>query len=74
MFGGSHKSHQFKPIDEIYEQHKEQILEQIKLLRKRHGDLSSSMQEIERNIDLVRNAKEEKVDTIEKMSLKINNL
>lgn len=45
----------------MYESHKEQILEQVRLLRKRHTDLSASIQDVERNIEVVKNAKEEKV-------------
>ena len=62
LFGGMHNSHQFKPIDEIYETHKEEILEQVKLIKKRHADLLTSTQEMERNIEMVKNAKEEKVN------------
>lgn len=35
LFAGVHTSHQFKPLDEIYEYHRERIQEQINLLKKR---------------------------------------
>ncbi|CAF0711565.1 unnamed protein product [Brachionus calyciflorus] len=64
LFGGTHTSHQFKPIDEVYEFHKEQIQEQINLLKKRHSELLNLVQEVERNIDGVKNAKDERVREI----------
>lgn len=61
LFGGSHTSHHFKPIDEVYDTHKEQILDQVKLLKKRQTELISHIQEVEKNIELVKNGKDEKV-------------
>lgn len=77
LFGGTHTSHHFKPIDEVYEEHKEQIAEQVKLLRKRHADLSTSIQEVERSIELVKSAKEERVreirNAVELMIVRLEN-
>ncbi|RNA39159.1 E3 ubiquitin- ligase TRIM37 [Brachionus plicatilis] len=64
LFGGTHTSHQFKPIDEVYEFHKEQIQEQINLLKKRHAELIGLVQDVERNIESVRGAKDERVREI----------
>lgn len=64
LFGGTHTSHQFKPIDEVYEYHKEQIQEQIKLLKKRHAELLGLVQEVERNIESVKGSKDERVREI----------
>lgn len=64
LFGGTHTSHQFKPIDEVYEFHKEQIQEQINLLKKRHSELLGLVQDVERNIEGVRGAKDERVREI----------
>ena len=64
LFGGLHTSHSFKPLDEVYEFHKEQIQEQIKILKRRHAELVSLVQEVERNIEGVKNAKDERVREI----------
>lgn len=60
LFGGTHTSHVFKPMDEIYKHHREQIQEQIKVLRKRHVELSTLVNEVERSIDMVKCAKEDR--------------
>ena len=64
LFGGTHTSHSFKPLDEIYEYFKEQILEQMKILKQRHGELVSMVQEVERNMESVKSAKDERVREI----------
>jgi tripartite motif-containing protein 37 len=67
LFGGSsntHTSHSFKPLDEIYTFHREQINEQINTLKRRHSELVSLVQEVERNIDSVKTAKDERVREI----------
>ncbi len=67
LFGGSsntHTSHSFKPLDEIYNFHREQINEQINTLKRRHSELVSLVQEVERNIDSVKTAKDERVREI----------
>lgn len=64
LFDGAHASHSFKPLDEIYEANKEQILEHIKILKRRHAELVSLVQEVERNIESVKGAKDERVREI----------
>jgi tripartite motif-containing protein 37 len=64
LFGGTHMSHQFKPLDEVYEYHRERIQEQVNLLKKRDGELLGQVQEVERNIETVKGAKDEKVREI----------
>ena len=64
LFGGTHTSHQFKPLDEVYEFHRERIQEQIALLRKRDVELVAQVQETERNMEAVKGAKDEKVREI----------
>ena len=64
LFVGEHASHGFKPMDEVYEFHKEQIQEQIKTLKRRHVELVSLVQEVERNIESVKGAKDERVREI----------
>ena len=64
LFGGTHSGHTFKPLDEVYEFHKDQIMEQIIQLKRRHVELISIVQDVERNIDSVKNAKDERVREI----------
>lgn len=64
LFGGTHSGHIFKPLDEVYDFHKEQISEQIMQLKRRHHELINLVQEIERNIESVKNAKDERVREI----------
>jgi hypothetical protein len=64
LFGGTHASHGFRPLDEIYETHKEQIVDQIKTLKRRHSELVSLVQEVERSIEMVKGAKDERVREI----------
>lgn len=64
LFGGHHASHSFKPLDEVYEFHKERITDQIKTLKGRHVELVSLVQEVERNIESIKNAKDERVREI----------
>lgn len=64
LFGGQHASHSFKPLDEVYEFHKEQINDQIKTLKGRHVELVSLVQEVERNIESIKGAKDERVREI----------
>jgi prefoldin subunit 5 len=54
-------SHQFKPLDEIYELNKQQINDQMGLIKKRHTDVLASIIEVERSIESVKSAKDEKV-------------
>ena len=64
LFGGTHASHTFRPLEEIYESNKEQIVEQIKTLKRRHTELVSLVQEVERSIEMVKGAKDERVREI----------
>lgn len=51
-------------MDEVYEYHKEQITDQIKTLKRRHVELVSLVQEVERNIESIKGAKDERVREI----------
>jgi hypothetical protein len=64
LFGGIHNSHSFKPLDEVYEYHKEQVQEQIGAIRRRHAELLGLIQEVERCIESVKGAKDERVREI----------
>ncbi|XP_006819993.1 E3 ubiquitin-protein ligase TRIM37 [Saccoglossus kowalevskii] len=65
LWGGlQHSGHQFKPLDEVYEQHVTQITEEVAALRRRLMELISLVQEVERNVESVRTAKDERVREI----------
>ncbi|XP_073984979.1 E3 ubiquitin-protein ligase TRIM37-like isoform X3 [Rhodnius prolixus] len=64
LWGGTHSGHTFKPLDEVYDQHTTQIKEEISQLRRRLMELLSLMQDVDRNVELVRNAKDERVREI----------
>ncbi|XP_023558882.1 E3 ubiquitin-protein ligase TRIM37 isoform X2 [Octodon degus] len=59
-----HDGHTFKPLAEIYEQHVTKVNEEVAKLRRRLMELISLVQEVERNVEAVRNAKDERVREI----------
>jgi tripartite motif-containing protein 37 len=64
LWGGTHSGHTFKPLEEIYDQHVSHIKEEVSLLRRRLMELISLVQEVERNVETVRAAKDERVREI----------
>lgn len=64
LWGGTHSDHVFKPLDEIYEQHVSQIKEEFVRLRRRLSELISLVQEVEKSVESVRVAKDERVHEI----------
>ncbi|KAG8181091.1 hypothetical protein JTE90_016604 [Oedothorax gibbosus] len=64
LWGGTHSDHVFKPLDEIYEQHVSQIKEEFVRLRRRLAELISLVQEVEKSVESVRVAKDERVHEI----------
>ncbi|XP_072375784.1 E3 ubiquitin-protein ligase TRIM37-like, partial [Diabrotica undecimpunctata] len=60
LWGGTHSGHTFKPLDEVYEQHVTQIKDEIAQLRRRLMELISIVQEVERNVESVRSAKDDR--------------
>ncbi|XP_033627002.1 E3 ubiquitin-protein ligase TRIM37-like [Asterias rubens] len=65
LWGGTqHTGHTFKPLDEVYDQHVSQITEEVAALRRRLMELISLVQDVERNVESVRNAKDERVREI----------
>uniref|UniRef100_A0A0K8SA98 E3 ubiquitin-protein ligase TRIM37 n=1 Tax=Lygus hesperus TaxID=30085 RepID=A0A0K8SA98_LYGHE len=64
LWGGTHSGHTFKPLEEVYEQHTTQIKEEITQLRRRLMELLGLMQDVDRNVECVRNAKDERVREI----------
>uniref|UniRef100_A0A8D9EEL0 E3 ubiquitin-protein ligase TRIM37 n=1 Tax=Cacopsylla melanoneura TaxID=428564 RepID=A0A8D9EEL0_9HEMI len=63
LFGG-HTGHSFKPIEEVYESHVQRIKAETVILKRRLLELVSYSQEVDRNIDAVRAAKDERVREI----------
>jgi len=64
LWGGNHSGHTFKPLDDIYSQHVGKVREEVALLRRRLMELISLVQEVERNVESVRAAKDERVREI----------
>lgn len=64
LWGGTHSGHTFKPLDEIYDQHVTRVKEEVSMLRRRLMELISLVQEVERNVESVRAAKDERVREI----------
>ncbi|XP_063973807.1 uncharacterized protein LOC135160770 isoform X2 [Diachasmimorpha longicaudata] len=64
LWGGTHSGHTFKPLEEVYEQHVTQISGEVRQLKRRLMELISLVQEVERNVECVRAAKDERVREI----------
>ncbi|XP_078729954.1 E3 ubiquitin-protein ligase TRIM37 isoform X1 [Lampetra fluviatilis] len=64
LWGGMHGGHMFKPLSEIYEQHVSQVNEEVGKLRRRLMELISLVQEVEKNVESVRGAKDDRVREI----------
>ncbi|KFM80294.1 E3 ubiquitin-protein ligase TRIM37, partial [Stegodyphus mimosarum] len=64
LWGGTHSDHIFKPLDEIYDQHVAQIKEEFVRLRRRLAELITLVQEVEKSVESVRFAKDERVHEI----------
>jgi len=64
LWGGKHSNHSFKRLEEIYDHQVSQITDKVKALRRRLTELISLVQEVERNVESVRGAKEERVREI----------
>ena len=64
LWGGNHSQHKFKPLEEVYNAHVVKVTEKVSVLRRRLMELISLVQEVEKNVESVRNAKEERVREI----------
>ncbi|XP_017752334.1 PREDICTED: uncharacterized protein LOC108545305 isoform X2 [Eufriesea mexicana] len=64
LWGGTHSGHTFKPLEEVYDQHVTQIKTEVGQLKRRLMELISLVQEVERNVESVRAAKDERVREI----------
>ncbi|KAK7907073.1 hypothetical protein WMY93_015685 [Mugilogobius chulae] len=77
LWGGMHGGHTFKPLVEIYEQHVTKVKEEVSKLRRRLLELISLVQEVERNVEAVRGAKDERVreirNAVEMMIARLDN-
>lgn len=62
--GGAHSGHSFKQLELVYETHINQVKEEVSQLRSRLVELIGFIQEVEQNVEVVRNAKDEKVREI----------
>ncbi|XP_063059670.1 E3 ubiquitin-protein ligase TRIM37 isoform X3 [Engraulis encrasicolus] len=72
-----HGGHTFKPLAEIYEQHVTKVNEEVAKLRRRLMELISLVQEVEKNVEAVRGAKDERVreirNAVEMMIARLDN-
>uniref|UniRef100_A0A0L8G8X8 B box-type domain-containing protein n=1 Tax=Octopus bimaculoides TaxID=37653 RepID=A0A0L8G8X8_OCTBM len=64
LWGGTHTGHTFKPLDSVYDEHYSKIKEEVKQLKRRYVEVVSFVQDVERNVDSVKNAKDERVREI----------
>ncbi|XP_059144246.1 E3 ubiquitin-protein ligase TRIM37-like isoform X1 [Physella acuta] len=64
LWGGTHSGHTFKPLEGIYEEHKSKLSAELSQLKSQHIELICLVQDVERNIESVKNAKEERVREI----------
>ncbi|XP_012540959.2 uncharacterized protein LOC105839299 [Monomorium pharaonis] len=64
LWGGTHSGHTFKPLEDVYEQHVSEIKAEVGQLNRRLMELISLVQEVERNVESVRAAKDERVREI----------
>jgi len=54
----------FFPLDEVYARHCQQIKEQVTRLRRKFMEMLGTVQDMEKNIDSIRTAKDQKVKEI----------
>lgn len=64
LWGGTHSGHTFKPIDGEYDEHMHKVMGELKSLRRKNIELISQVQDVERNIESVKSAKDERVREI----------
>ncbi|XP_072909272.1 E3 ubiquitin-protein ligase TRIM37 isoform X5 [Hemitrygon akajei] len=64
LWGGTHGGHTFKPLAEVYDQHVTKVNDEVAKLRRRLMELISLVQEVERNVEAVNSAKDERVREI----------
>ncbi|KAG5444882.1 Tripartite motif containing 37 [Clonorchis sinensis] len=61
LFDDKHEIHNFRPLDEVYHERVLQIETEMNLAMERHLELISLSQEVEKNVEMVKQAREERV-------------
>ncbi|KAH8866430.1 E3 ubiquitin-protein ligase [Schistosoma japonicum] len=61
LFDNQHEQHSFRPLDDVYNEHVKQIKNEMDQLKRRHLELISLFQDVEKNVQAVKQAKEERV-------------
>lgn len=75
LWGGTHSGHTFKQLELVYETHIAQVKEEVSQLRSRLMELISLVKDVEKNVETVRSAKDEKVREIRNaVELMVNRL
>ncbi|XP_014214226.1 uncharacterized protein LOC106643567 [Copidosoma floridanum] len=64
LWVGTHSQHTFKPLEEVYKTHVTQIKSEIGQLKRRLLEVITLVQEVDRNVESVRSAKDERVREI----------
>ncbi|PAA62487.1 hypothetical protein BOX15_Mlig024145g1, partial [Macrostomum lignano] len=64
LFDAKHAEHTFQPLERVYEQHVMRIQDKVDQLKRRNMELISFIQEVEKNMESVRQAKDERVREI----------
>ncbi|XP_055956285.1 E3 ubiquitin-protein ligase TRIM37 [Patella vulgata] len=64
LWGGTHSGHTFKPLDGVYEEHAKKLSDELNQVKRRHIELISLVQDVEHNIESVKNGKDERVREI----------
>ncbi|CAH8581118.1 unnamed protein product [Schistosoma turkestanicum] len=61
LFDTAHEQHSFRPLDDVYKEHVKQIKNEMDQFKRRHLELISLFQDVEKNVQAVKQAKEERV-------------
>ncbi|CAF1110177.1 unnamed protein product [Rotaria sordida] len=61
LFNGSHAGHNFLPLDDVYQANISAVNEHIGQLKRRHVELICLTQDVERNVESVKAAKDERL-------------
>ncbi|VDD82417.1 unnamed protein product [Mesocestoides corti] len=64
LFDGRHGQHSFRPLDEVYKEHVDRIKSELEKLKHRRREVHALIQDVERNISSVKQAKDERVREI----------
>ncbi|UJR08618.1 hypothetical protein I4U23_012877 [Adineta vaga] len=76
LFNGSHTGHSFLPLDDIYRTNISLVNEHLGKLKRRHVDLICLAQDVERNVENVKLAKDERLreihNVIQTMQMKLD--